>query len=219
MHIPALLRPQALGKTQSRRFPGWGAGRAIPSCGIPAACFLLRKRKKKKRDLLPCCGFGTERGMQQEGRSRDGPKPNHSGRQSPLGRARPGTLRPPQALGTGSSGDSSRSKGTRGRTRSRASGPTGLARRLRLRSDAMVASFSTGTSAKREHPGERPSWHRLQTPTPPPPPQAFIEPGTSSNSIKICDYSSVLARCKHRDIKGGHCPPVLPVLKKTLLGC
>lgn len=46
----------------------------------------------------------------------------------------------------------------RGRTSSRTSGPTGFARRLRLRSDAMVASFSTGTSAKEStevsaHPG------------------------------------------------------------------
>lgn len=64
---------------------------------------------------------------------------------SSLGRSLLGT---PQALGTGSSGDRSRSKGTSGRTSSRTSGPTGFARRLRLRSDAMVASFSVGTSAK-----------------------------------------------------------------------
>lgn len=54
-----------------------------------------------------------------------------------------------QALGTGSSGDSSSSKGTRGRTSSRTSGPTGFARRLRLLSAAMDANLSVGTSGKR----------------------------------------------------------------------
>lgn len=52
-----------------------------------------------------------------------------------------------QAVGTLPSGDSSSSKGTRGRTSRCTAGHTGLARRLRLRSEDMLASASVGTSA------------------------------------------------------------------------
>lgn len=139
-------------------------------------------------------------------------------------------------MGTGFSGDSSRSKGTRGRTRSRTSGPTGFCRRLRLRSDAMVASFSTGTSAKEStgvsiHPGVscqgirggregQKTWQDGQPRANLTPAglQAFIKPETSSNNTKLYDYSNASARCKHHDMKRGHCPPVLPVLEEPCWG-
>lgn len=127
----APLAPQALDKTQSRRFPG---------CAVPSARFLLWKERG-----TGCLAVGLG---QKQRHSRDCPKPNHSRPWGELTQLLLGTPRPSQALGTCSSGDSSRSKGTRGRTRSRTSGPTGFARRLRLRRAVMEANLSTGTSAK-----------------------------------------------------------------------
>lgn len=126
-----------LPKTQSGGFPGLGAGRAVPLWRNPAACFVLREKKDGLAALLQV----WDRDSSIAGTNLS--QTTLAG--SSLGRPLLGT---PQALGTGSSGDRSRSKGTSGRTSSRTSGPTGFARRLRLRSDVMVASFSVGTSAK-----------------------------------------------------------------------
>lgn len=49
--IPAPLPPQALGKTQSGRFPSSGAGRAIPFTEEPRCLLFIKEKKKKKEGL------------------------------------------------------------------------------------------------------------------------------------------------------------------------